>query len=95
MGSQKEFIAQVGKLKKEFEFASELAININADRLKHIETISELTNKHQRAIKLLTKMVERFEGAAAMADQDIDLSLIKECKRFLKNDKSSDNDTEQ
>lgn len=42
MGNQKEFIAQIEKLKKEFDFAADMAVQINADRLKHMERIDEL-----------------------------------------------------
>jgi hypothetical protein len=45
MGSQKEFIQQVERLKKDFDFAADLAININADRLSHLDKIAELELK--------------------------------------------------
>jgi len=51
MGNQKEFIAQVEKLKKEFDFAAEMAVMINADRLKHIEKIEELEWKLKNVTK--------------------------------------------
>lgn len=37
----------------------------------------------QPIIKLLEQMVERFQGAAESADQDIDTDLIKRCKKEL------------
>lgn len=51
MGNQKEFIAQVEKLKKEFDFAAEMAVMINADRLKHLEKIEELELKLKNVSK--------------------------------------------
>ena len=51
MGNQKEFIQQVEKLKKDFAFASEMAIMINADRLSHLEKITDLELKLSRLEK--------------------------------------------
>lgn len=53
MGNQKEFIKQVERLKKEFDFAAEMAVMINADRLKHLEKIEELELKLKNVTKEL------------------------------------------
>lgn len=52
MGNQKEFIAQVEKLKREFEFAAELAVQINADRLKLMGRVEELEVQLKKATQL-------------------------------------------
>ena len=54
MGNQKEFIASVDKLKKQFEFACETAIHINHDRLKHLDKIETLEMRisiYEKALK--------------------------------------------
>jgi hypothetical protein len=51
MGNQKEFIQQVERLKKDFDFAADLAIKINADRLSHLDKIAELELKLRKMQK--------------------------------------------
>lgn len=58
MGNQKEFIAQVERLKKEFDFAAEMAVMINADRLKHLEKIEELELKLKNVMKELDDWID-------------------------------------
>jgi hypothetical protein len=71
MGNQKEFIASVEKLKKEFEFACELAININADRLKHLETIERL----QRRLSIYEKSLKDIAKQKTCAETEDDLEI--------------------
>lgn len=58
MGNQKEFIQQVEKLKKEFDFAAEMAVMINADRLKYLEKIEELELKLKKVKKELDDWID-------------------------------------
>lgn len=56
MGNQKEFAASVEKLKREFDFACNLAIDINADRLKHLDEIQSLL----RRVGILEKAIRNI-----------------------------------
>lgn len=61
MGNQKEFIAQVEKLKKEFDFACNLAIDINADRLMQLEKIEQLELKLKKCSDFVRDCAEDWD----------------------------------
>lgn len=71
MGNQKEFIASVSKLQKEFDFACKLAIDINADRLKHLETMEVMQNRITIYEKSLKDIAKQKTCAETEADEDI------------------------
>lgn len=71
MGNQKEFIASVNKLQKEFDFACKLAIDINADRLKHLETIEGLQRRISIYEKSLNDIAKQKTCAETEADENI------------------------
>lgn len=70
MGNQKEFMASVSKLQKEFKFACELAIDINTDRLKHLETIEDLQRRISIYEKTLKGIAKQMTIAEAEADEE-------------------------
>lgn len=98
MGNQKEFIQQVERLKKDFDFAATLAININADRLRHLDTIGELTNtirKYKRVLEniAMQKTCEELGDSADDADYEGAYDIMIKLARGVLKTKTTDNAT--
>ena len=86
MGNQKEFIASVDKLKKEFDFACKLAIDINTDRLRHLEKIEILQGRlsiYENAIKRISIQLKSNESKLNDVEQAYD-TIIDVARESIK-----------